>query len=156
MIGWTRLVGAAAWVMSASLACAAATPKPSTPNSSPPDYVRSPPLDYSDGPRSAGDGEVMGAHQRFTADWLAGSASTDHPAPGWSLVYGEPRFTLEGVRDSQGSGGGGQALACPPAQKPLTPDDARAYVAQRRAWLESVRTPQLPRLASAIADMPRD
>jgi hypothetical protein len=145
MIGWTRLVLAAAWVMSASLACAGATPRPSTP-----DTVRSPSLDYSDGPRSADDGAIMGAHGVATQDWLLGSATTAHFAPGWSLRDGRLHFERESVPLGSGSAA---APACLPANAPLAPDDVAVYTALRRAWLEAARQPPLPAFASATADI---
>jgi hypothetical protein len=140
MIGWTRLVLATAWLMSAPLGCARATAKPSTPDS-----VRSPPLDYGDGPRSANDGEIMGAHGVSTQDWLLGSATTDHAAPGWSLRDGRLHFEREHVQ-----AGSRAAPACPPGSAPLAPDEEENYAVLQRALLDAVRDPALPALASVI------
>lgn len=147
MLGWTRLVVATTWIMSASLACAGGTPAPSTPR-----YLRSPPLDYGEGPRSAGDGEVMGAHQRPAQDWLLGNATSAHPAPGWSLRSGQPHFTLEQV--GAGYAAAAQAPACPPSSRPLAPAEAEAAAVLLRAWLRAALEPPLPDLAVAIADVP--
>jgi hypothetical protein len=147
MIGWTRLVLATAWVMSASLACAGATPRPSTP-----DPVRSPPLDYGDGPRSADDGAIMGAHGVSTQDWLLGGATPSHLGPGWSLGGGRLHFELEQVR--AGGSGPKAAPACPPGSAPLTADEMETDAALRRAWLEAARWQPSPPLARAIAELP--
>jgi hypothetical protein len=140
MIGWTRLVLATAWLMSASLGCAAAPPRPSAPDS-----VRSPPLDYGDGPRSANDGEIMGAHGVSTHDWLLGSATTDHEAPGWSLRDGRLHFEYEHVHARWGAE---QAPACPPRSRPHAPEEEAHHAALRRALLDAVRDPTLPAIAS--------
>jgi hypothetical protein len=149
MIGWTRLVAATAWITSASLGCAGATPTPSTPSA--PQYLRSPPLDYGDGPRSAGDGDVMGAHQRPAQDWLLGNATSAHPAPGWSVQNGQPHFTLEQV--GSGYGSATPAPACPPSSRPRAPGEAEADAALLRAWLRRAAPPPLPELAIADADL---
>jgi hypothetical protein len=147
MIGWTRLVGATAWVMSASFGCAGATPKPSTPT-----YFRSPPLDYTEAPRSASDGEVLGALQHPPDDWLLGGATTAHAAPGWSKRYGQLQFERE--RTGASHGATVDAPACPPKGAPLTPGDAERQAALFRSWLKAVREPPLPAFASAVAEMP--
>jgi hypothetical protein len=147
MIGWTRLVGATAWIMSASFGCAGATPKPSTPN-----YFRSPPLDYSDAPRSASDGEVLGVLQHPPDDWLLGGATTGHAAPGWSKRYGQLHFDRELTRASHGAAVA--VPACPPEAAPLAPGDAEQQAALFRSWLKAVREPPLPAFASAAAEMP--
>jgi hypothetical protein len=145
MIGWTRLVLATAWVMSASLACAGATPRPSTPDS-----VRSPPLDYGDGPRSANDGAIMGAHGVSTHDWLLGGATTGHHAPGWSVRDGRLHFEFEHVRAEADPNA---APACPPGGAPLAPDEMEVYAALQRAWLEARRQP-LRAFASVVPEPP--
>jgi hypothetical protein len=147
MIGWTRLVGATAWIMSASLGCAGATPRPSTPT-----YLRSPPLDYTEAPRSASDGEVLGVLQHTPDDWLLGSATTEHAAPGWSKRYGHLHFEREQARASHGAAVG--APACPPRGAPLAPADAEQQAALLSSWLKAVREPPLPAFASAVAELP--
>jgi hypothetical protein len=148
MIGWTRLVGATAWIMSASFGCAGTTPKPSTPT-----YFRSPPLDYGEAPRSASDGEVLGVLQHPPDDWLLAGATTDHAAPGWSKHYGQLRFEPEYAQASHGTPV--RALSCPPESAPLAPEDAEKQAALWRSWrLEAVREPPLPVLTHALAEMP--
>jgi hypothetical protein len=145
MIAWTRLVGITAWIMSASLGCAGATPEPSAPS-----YFRSPPLDYSDPPRSANDGEVLGAQEQAPDDWLRGNATTLHAAPGWSYDYGQLRFHRERAR--AGIGVPLEPLACvPPRSALLTPDEAAANAALHRAW-QAARQPSLPLFASAVTE----
>jgi hypothetical protein len=148
MIAWTKLVVTAAWVMSASLACAGATPEPSAPS-----YYRSPPLDYVDGPRSASDGEVLGAHDQATEDWLLGSTTNEHAAPGWAVEYGQLRF-----RPERAVGGHGTLLAAPRCEPPreglLAPEEAQARATLRHAWLRSERSPSLPVLTSLAVEVP--
>jgi hypothetical protein len=149
MIGWTKLVGNTAWIMMASFACAGATPKASTPG-----YYRSPPLDYVDAPRTA-DGEVLGAQRQPPDDWLLGSPTNRHAAPGWSVEYGELRFRQE--RAVAGHGVMTEALPCDPPDRPvLSPDEAEERAALQRAWLETVRAPALPALASSVGTVPRE
>jgi hypothetical protein len=143
MIGWTRLVLATAWLMSASLGCAGAPTRPSTVDS-----VRSPPLDYGDGPRSANDGEIMGAHGVSTQDWLRGSATNEHAAPGWSLRDGRLHFEGEFVHAGQPAV---HAPACPPAGTVRAADEEESYAALQQAVLDAVRDPALPAFASVIA-----
>jgi hypothetical protein len=149
MIDWTKLVGNPAWIMMASFACAGATPKPSTPG-----YYRSPPLDYVDAPRTA-DGEVLGAQRQPADDWLLGSPTNWHAAPGWSLEYGQLRFRQE--RAVAGYGVMLDASPCEPPERPLlSPDEARERAALQRAWIESVRTSALPELASNVGTLPSE
>lgn len=147
MNGWTGLVVSAAWVMSASFGCAGTTPEPSTPR-----YFRSPTLDYREPPRSASDGEVLGALQQAADVWLLGSASSSHAAPGWSRRHGRLYFEPEYTR--AGHGAHVEAPSCPPSSAPLTPDEAEAHAALHRAWLSTSREPPLPMFASALADAP--
>jgi hypothetical protein len=150
MIGWTRLVGFTAWIMSASLGCAGATPKPSAPS-----YFRSPPLDYADAPRSAPDGEVLGAQRQPPDDWLRGGATNLHAGPGWSVEYGQLRFRQE--RTAIGYGAPLEAIPCePPSNGALAPEEAEAHAAMQRAWLNAVREPALPALASNVSEPPRE
>jgi hypothetical protein len=144
MIGWTKLVGNTAWIMMASLACAGATPKASTPR-----YFRSPPLDYVDAPRSASDGEVLGAQRQPPDDWMLGNPTNLHAAPGWSVEYGQLRFRQE--RAVAGRGVMIEAIPCePPDGRVLAPDEVEERAALQRAWLETVREPSLPVLASNV------
>ncbi|HTV20122.1 MAG TPA: hypothetical protein VMG12_15670 [Polyangiaceae bacterium] len=147
MIGWTRLVGATAWVMSASFGCAGTTPKPSTPS-----YFRSPPLDYGQPPRSVSDGEVVGAMQQSPDDWLLGGATNAHAGPGWSKRFGHLRFEPEEAR--AGYGARVEAASCPPTAAPLAPEDEEQRAALWRSWREAVRTPSLPVFASAVPEVP--
>ena len=147
MIGWTRLVGAAAWVMSASFGCAGTTPKPSTPS-----YYRSPPLDYGHPPRSASDGEVLGAMQQSPDDWLLGGATSEHAGPGWSKRYGQLHFEVEQAR--AGHGTPVEAPACPPSSAPLAPEDAEQQAALWRSWQKATRKPPLSAFANAVVEVP--
>jgi hypothetical protein len=151
MIAWTKLVVSTAWIMSASLACAGATREPSAPR-----YFRSPSLDYADGPRSASDGQVLGAQQQSTRDWLLAGLTNTHPAPGYAMEYGQLRFNRE-----RAVGGHGMLVAVPmcepPAHGPLPPEEARARAALRRAWLNSESTspsalPVLPSVAVELTE----
>jgi hypothetical protein len=145
-MGWTRLVLVTASVMSVSLGCAGSTPRPATPG-----YHRSPTLDYVDAPRSASDGEMLGAHQR-TDDWLLAGATNTHLAPGWSSRNGRLHFERE--RAAAGHGVFAEAPSCPPAAAPLAPDEAREHAAVRRAWLTVARETPLPMFASAVTEPP--
>jgi hypothetical protein len=148
MIALAKPVVSAVWIMSASLACAGATPNPSTPS-----YFRSPALDYTDGPRSASDGQILGAQQQSTEDWLLAGPTNAHSAPGWVAEYGQLRFRRETA-----VGGHGTALGAPvckpPEQGPLSPDEAQARAALRSAWLSSEATSSLPLLTSAAVEVP--
>jgi len=147
MIGWTRLVAATAWVMSASFGCAGTAPKPSTPV-----YFRSPPLDYGEAPRSASDGEVLGVLQHPPEDWLLGGATTAHLGPGWSRRYGVLHFEPEQAR--AGHGTSVEAPSCPPSGAPLPPEDAEQQAALWRSWVQAAHEPPLPALTAAVLEMP--
>jgi hypothetical protein len=133
--------------MWASFGCGGTTPKPSTPA-----YFRSPPLDYVDAPRSAGDGEALGALQHPPDDWLLAGATTDHSAPGWSKHDGRLRFEPEHAHASHGTPL--RVPPCPPASPPLAPEDAEQQAALWRAWVKAVREPPLPVFASAVSEVP--
>jgi hypothetical protein len=62
------------------------------------DAARSPALDYTDPPRSANDGEPIGANRQDPSDTLAGSATSAHLAPGWIIEDGKPRYDPEHAR----------------------------------------------------------
>ena len=148
MIGWTKLAVTAAWVMSASLGCAGATPKASTPA-----YFRSPPLDYAgqEPLRSAADGEVMGANRQAPDEWLQAGMTNAHAGPGWNADYGHLRFRQERARS--GNGVFIESPRCePPAAGPLTPDEAEAHAALHRAWLAATRESPGYTFASAVPD----
>lgn len=151
MIGWTQLVCNTAWIMMASLACAGAAPKPSTPG-----YFRSPPLDYGSAPPpTASDGDVIGAQRQPPDDWLRGNPTNLHAAPGWSVKYGELRFGRSGAVG--GHGASHEAIPCDPPGRPLlSPDEAEERAALQRAWLESVRVSALPTLASNVGTLPSE
>lgn len=142
MIAWARLVVSTAWIMSASLGCAGATPKASTPT-----YHRSSPLDYADQPRSAADGDVMGAHARAPDDWLLAGATSDHLGPGWSWSGWKLRFEPERAR--AGRGAWMPVAACfPPPERPLPEEGTSA-----RPQLEPASLPADPPLAAWVAAM---
>lgn len=147
MIGWTRLVGATAWVMSASFGCAGTAPEPSTPT-----YFRSPPLDYTEAPRSASDGEVLGVLQHPPDDWLRGGATTSHAGPGWSKRHGLLHFEREHAKASHGTSV--EALSCPPAAAPLAPEDAEQQAALWRSWSKAAGEPPLPVLTQVVLEVP--
>ncbi len=140
---WTRLVLVTASVMSWSLGCTGSTPRPAAPS-----YFRSPTLDYVEAPRSASDGEVLGAPPQTPDDWLLTGVTSGHAAPGWSRRYGMPHFERERAR--AGYGALAEAPSCPPSAAPLAPEDARAHAEVQRAWLTLARETPLPQLASAI------
>jgi hypothetical protein len=122
------------------------------PATSGPTYFRSPPLDYTQAPRSASDGEVLGVLQHPPDDWLLGGATTAHAGPGWSKRYGHLHFEPEQARASHGTSV--EAPACPPKAAPLAPADAEQQAAILRSWLRAMREPPLPTVASALAEMP--
>ena len=142
---WTRLVLVAASVMAVSLGCAGSTPRSATPG-----YFRSPTLDYVGAPRTASDGEVLGAPPQAPDDWLLAGATTGHPAPGWSRRYGMPHFERE--RAAAGYGAVTDAPSCPPSAAPLAPEDARAHAEVQRAWLTLARETPMPRFANAVTE----
>lgn len=142
MIAWAKLVVPAAWIMSASLGCAGATPKASTPT-----YYRSPSLDYADQPRSATDSEVMGAHARAPDDWLLAGATTDHLGPGWSWQGWKLRFEPERAR--AGRGAWIPVSACIPRPERPAPEQST----QARAAVEQPPLPADPPLAAWVAAM---
>ena len=142
MIAWARLVVSTAWIMSASLGCAGATPKASTPT-----YFRSPPLDYADPPRSATEGEVMGAHARAPDDWLLAGATSDHLGPGWSWQGWKLHFEPERAR--AGRGAWMPVAACfPRPERPLPEATAAGG-----ATFEQGALPVDPPLAAWVAAM---
>ena len=70
------------------------------------DAARSPTLDYTDPPRTANDGEPIGANRQDPADTLAGSATTAHLAPGWKIEDGKLRREsgrARGMHDEPGA-----------------------------------------------------
>lgn len=148
-MGWTRLVLVTASVALVSLGCAGSTPRSAAPR-----YFRSPTLDYVEAPRSASDGEELGAHRHASDDWLLAGVTSTHFAPGWYARYGLPRFELE--RAASGYGTFADAASCPPAAAPLAPEEARQHAAVQRAWLTVARETPLPIFASAIAEPPAE
>ena len=148
MIAWAKLVGSTAWIMSASLGCAAATPAP---KASTPSYFRSPSLDYVDQVRSASDSEVMGAHARSPEDWLLAGATTDHLGPGWSWQGWKPRFDRERARAGHGAWIPVSACVLPP-ERPLSEADAPTRAALQRATLPP--DPSLEAWVAAMAAVP--
>jgi hypothetical protein len=74
------------------------------------DAARSPALDYTDPPRSANDGEPIGANRQDPNDTLAGSATTSHLAPGWKIEDGKLRRERERSRTSSGESSTGVCL----------------------------------------------
>jgi hypothetical protein len=74
------------------------------------DAARSPALDYTDPPRSANDGEPIGANRQDPNDTLAGSATTSHLAPGWKIEDGKLRRERGGAHTSNGNSNTGGCL----------------------------------------------
>ena len=81
---------------------------PSKPPEKPPAYFRSPTLDYQDSPRSASDGEVMGANKQSVDDTLQASPTNEHPAPGWEIEDGRLVPSQEARQRGHGSHAAGE------------------------------------------------
>lgn len=82
------------------------------------DAARSPALDYTDPPRSANDGEPIGANRQDPNDTLAGSATTAHLGPGWEIENGKLRREREPARALASEGDRSRAGCLPDAGAP--------------------------------------
>lgn len=100
-----------AGLLASGVGCASGTRAP--PAVTPTTYFRSPPLDYVEQPRSASDGEVLGANQRSVDDWMLANATSQRFAPGWRARFGGLHFEREHAR--AGHGVVVEAPACYPA-----------------------------------------
>jgi hypothetical protein len=99
--------------------------------------------------RSASDGEVLGADEQAPEDTLAGSASTDHPAPGWiieegRLVPASESRAQQDVRTEERGSGVKQAdpLDCIP---PGSPEARNAAASEENAAVSPSATATPPR-----------
>ena len=143
---WTRFLGATVGLSCCSFGCAA-----SAPAARPPEYFRSPRLDYVEPARLASDGAELGAHQHAADDWLLASLTHERSAPGWVTRYAGWFFEYDRARS--GHGAFVEAPSCdPPLRGPASPADADARAALQRAWLEMSRASPLPHLASTLAE----
>jgi hypothetical protein len=113
--GCTFCVAVCAVILGAA-SCAA----PQTAPEKPPSYFRSPTLDYQDQPRSASDGEVMGANKQSPDETLQASPTNEHLAPGWEIENG----TLVASPEARQRGHGSHASepGCEPAQNVKSPE----------------------------------
>jgi hypothetical protein len=93
-----------------------------SPAEKPPSYFRSPTLDYQDPPRSASDGEVMGANKQSPDETLQASPTNEHLAPGWEIENG----TLVASPEARQRGHGSHAHepGCEPAENVKSPEAA--------------------------------
>jgi hypothetical protein len=108
-------VGVAALVALAASGCAA----PQTAPEKPPSYFRSPTLDYQDPPRSASDGEVMGANKQAPGETLEASPTNEHLAPGWEIKNGMLVASPEARQ--RGHGSHAHEPGCEPAENVKSP-----------------------------------
>jgi hypothetical protein len=92
---------------------------PSKPPEKPPGYFRSPTLDYQDQPRSAGDGEVMGANKQSVDDTLQVSPTNEHQAPGWEMEDG--RLVPDRETRQRGYGSHASEPGCAEGERATTP-----------------------------------
>jgi len=95
----------------AALACSGAQDAPSKE----PRYLRSPTLDYQDPPRSASDGEVMGAHRQAPSETLEASPTNEKMAPGWEIRNGTLVASPEARQ--RGHGSHEHEPGCEPAER---------------------------------------
>jgi hypothetical protein len=109
------IVGVAAVVALATPGCAAPQQAPQKP----PSYYRSPTLDYQDPPRSASDGEVMGANKQAPGDTLEASPTNEHLAPGWEIENGMLVASPEARQ--RGHGSHAHEPGCEPAENVKSP-----------------------------------
>jgi hypothetical protein len=116
-----------------------------------PEYTRSPAHDYSDPPRSASDGQVIGAHQQSSDDWILVLPTNEHTAAGWEKRYGRFQFRRELTRG--GRGAQIEPPACdPPLSSPLRPDgEVKARAELYRAWVEAQEGPRYVAVTSTAA-----
>jgi hypothetical protein len=117
-----RTLCAPAWAARLMLAgfvvagCAAPQSKPEKP----PSYLRSPTLDYQDQPRSASDGEVMGAQRQSPDETLQASPTNEHLAPGWEIENGMLVASPEARQ--RGHGSHAHEPGCEPAEQVKSPE----------------------------------
>ena len=108
-------VGLAAVIALAASGCSA----PQEPPAKPPSYFRSPTLDYQDPPRSASDGEVMGANKQSPSETLEASPTNEHLAPGWEIQNGMLVASPEARQ--RGHGSHAHEPGCEPAENVKSP-----------------------------------
>lgn len=121
------VVGIAAVVALVTSGCAAPQPAPQKP----PSYFRSPTLDYQDPPRSASDGEVMGANKQSPGETLEASPTNEHLAPGWEIENGMLVASPEARQ--RGHGSHAHEPGCEPAENVKSPAAAQSEDEQKKA-----------------------
>lgn len=157
-----RLLSVGAWVTAAwSLGCASA-PNAQLP-AKPPEYFRSPTLDYVEPARSASDGEVLGAHQRSVDDVMLANPTNLHLAPGWVTRYGRVYFEPERVARGHGllvgspdcspPVGGGPRLEAVEALENADAQSTQARAALEQAWRDVAPEPHTVSMASVAAEL---
>jgi len=143
---WTKLLLGGARVLAlVALGCASSQAPPKRPT-----YLRSPSLDYVDAPRSASDGETLGAHRQAPDDWIEVLPTNEHQAVGWETRYGRFQFRRELAR--AGHGALIEEPACnPPVAEPVrSASEVKARAALYRAWLASQQAPYVATATSAV------
>jgi hypothetical protein len=164
VVVWTRLLCGTIWLMTASHLGCASTPKV-PPAAKPPEYFRSPPLDYVEPLRSADDGEVMGAQEQPIDDWVRGNATHLRPAPGWGLRYGGVYFERARARAGYGTVvespgcypplGGAPALELADT-RPMHAERAEGSKALAQAWEDVAPEPYVVNMASIAAELRKE
>lgn len=147
---WTRLVRGGAFVLAfVAVACAS--------NQAPrkqPAYTRSTALDYAAQPRSASDGQVLGAHQQSPDDWILVLPTNEHLATGWELQRGRIQFRQERARGGHGVLLTEPACAPPPLSAPMRSEgEVKARAALYQAWLEAQQSPHVALATPAVAEL---
>jgi hypothetical protein len=124
MAGLTAVGLSAVTLSCVTLSCVALScvgcAAPQSPAEKPPSYFRSPTLDYQDPPRSASDGEVMGANKQSPDETLQASPTNEHLAPGWEVENGMLVASPEARKAGHGSHA--QEPGCEPAQNVKSPE----------------------------------
>jgi hypothetical protein len=115
LLGVELGIGVVSALALAMSGCAA----PQTAPDKPPSYFRSPTLDYQDPPRSASDGEVMGANKQAPGETLEASPTNEHLAPGWEIQNGMLVASPEARQ--RGHGSHAHEPGCEPAENVKSP-----------------------------------
>jgi hypothetical protein len=138
----TALFAAELAVAALAAGCAA----PQTQPEKPPSYFRSPTLDYQDPPRSASDGEVMGANKQSPDETLQASPTNEHLAPGWEIENGVLVASPEARQGGHGSHA--NEPGCEPAENVKSPaaasDDAKANETKAKDPVRKALRPVCP------------
>ena len=147
---WTRLVRGGAFVLAvAAVACASSqAPRKRAV------YTRSSALDYVDQPRSASDGDVIGAQKQSPEDWLLVLPTNRHMATGWETRQDGLRFRRERAVGGYGALIEEPVCSPPPLASPVRPaGEVKARAALYRAWLEAQRSPYVAVATPAVAEV---